>query len=356
MLTGQPPFRGQSAFEVALQHVQSDPVPLRELRPDLPSELIQVIEKLMAKDPARRYPSSQELLADLARFGDSSSGVGLGSLGTALGQSGPISTHLVPVAMPVAQGRRFRLGRKTLLALSLIAALLLGSGLRLWRGTASTKLAPSTALSSAREAVRMNPVSREASLQAALKKEVNLRDPEEFRRQLDAAVQLGTLYLDQRRLDEADAFFKELREKPPGEFRIYTAWGRIGQAAVLAFQNKAEESNKLFLELEKFRPPMFDKGRPGGDWGRFMKRGPLEAGMEMSLMMFQPAVRRIVVEALNYNAANLPEPLPAELERLRKLPNPSGRPPGIGMPPGGIGPRGSGTGPRSQHGPAEKGV
>src|SRR5579864_4022948 len=36
MLAGQPPFRGQSPFEVAIQHVQKEPVPLSEIRPDLP--------------------------------------------------------------------------------------------------------------------------------------------------------------------------------------------------------------------------------------------------------------------------------------------------------------------------------
>src|SRR5207302_5935246 len=39
MLTGQPPFRGQTALELALQHVRTEAAPLKEVRPDLPEEL-----------------------------------------------------------------------------------------------------------------------------------------------------------------------------------------------------------------------------------------------------------------------------------------------------------------------------
>src|SRR5207245_2513385 len=51
LLAGQPPFRGQSAFEVALQHVQQGPVPLGQIRPDLPAELCALVHKMMAKRP-----------------------------------------------------------------------------------------------------------------------------------------------------------------------------------------------------------------------------------------------------------------------------------------------------------------
>src|SRR5262249_11916195 len=36
MLAGQPPFRGKTAFELALQHVKTEPEPLVQIRPDLP--------------------------------------------------------------------------------------------------------------------------------------------------------------------------------------------------------------------------------------------------------------------------------------------------------------------------------
>ena len=47
MLSGEPPYRGKSAFEVALQHVKGEPTPLGIIRPDLPAELCAVVHKMM---------------------------------------------------------------------------------------------------------------------------------------------------------------------------------------------------------------------------------------------------------------------------------------------------------------------
>src|SRR5580700_3361063 len=55
MLVGEPPFKGQTPFEVALQHVQNAPQPLLEIRSDLPPELCAVVHKMMAKKPEDRY-------------------------------------------------------------------------------------------------------------------------------------------------------------------------------------------------------------------------------------------------------------------------------------------------------------
>src|SRR5204863_3679846 len=49
MLAGQPPFRGKTAFEVAVQHVQGTAQPLAEIRPDLPPEVCALVHKMMAK-------------------------------------------------------------------------------------------------------------------------------------------------------------------------------------------------------------------------------------------------------------------------------------------------------------------
>src|SRR5436305_5941416 len=70
MLAGRPPFFGQSAFELAVHHVQTDPAPLSEIRPDLPANLCAVVHKMMAKKANNRYPSGAELLKDLAQLRD----------------------------------------------------------------------------------------------------------------------------------------------------------------------------------------------------------------------------------------------------------------------------------------------
>ena len=68
MLTGRPPFAGDSPVAVAYKHVQETPIPPREIDPALPSSLEAVTLKALAKNPANRYPSADDLAADLRRF------------------------------------------------------------------------------------------------------------------------------------------------------------------------------------------------------------------------------------------------------------------------------------------------
>ncbi|RPI83191.1 MAG: hypothetical protein EHM42_08660, partial [Planctomycetaceae bacterium] len=68
MLTGSPPFRGKTAYLVAMQHAKEKPKPLNTLREDLPPVLCRMVHKMMAKDPEKRYQSATELLRDLKRL------------------------------------------------------------------------------------------------------------------------------------------------------------------------------------------------------------------------------------------------------------------------------------------------
>ena len=68
MLTGSPPFNGETAMQVALKHVRDEPVPVQKLRPDLPPALCRIVEKLMAKDVEQRYQSATSVLKDLKRL------------------------------------------------------------------------------------------------------------------------------------------------------------------------------------------------------------------------------------------------------------------------------------------------
>lgn len=61
LLTGRPPFAGRSALSKLQAHASEAPVPLGERRPDVPPELAAVIDRLMAKDPADRFPSAVAL-------------------------------------------------------------------------------------------------------------------------------------------------------------------------------------------------------------------------------------------------------------------------------------------------------
>ncbi len=73
MLTGRPPFKGDSTLQT-LDHVRfKQPEPPRRVRPEVPRGLEAVCLKCLAKNPADRYPTAAALAADLARvrFGES---------------------------------------------------------------------------------------------------------------------------------------------------------------------------------------------------------------------------------------------------------------------------------------------
>lgn len=54
MLTGRPPFTGDGEYAILEQHVNTRPVPVEKLRPNVPLELADLVAELLAKDPAKR--------------------------------------------------------------------------------------------------------------------------------------------------------------------------------------------------------------------------------------------------------------------------------------------------------------
>ncbi len=65
MVAGRRPFRGEHESAVLYALLNEQPKPLRELRPDVPPELEHIVEGLLAKDPADRYPTIDGPLDDL---------------------------------------------------------------------------------------------------------------------------------------------------------------------------------------------------------------------------------------------------------------------------------------------------
>src|SRR5262245_11552862 len=61
MLTGELPFRGETALDTLLKHVQDRP----PLEGRVPNEMIPILRKALAKDPRERYASARGLVADL---------------------------------------------------------------------------------------------------------------------------------------------------------------------------------------------------------------------------------------------------------------------------------------------------
>ncbi|MEY3173165.1 MAG: hypothetical protein RLZZ436_1079 [Planctomycetota bacterium] len=68
LLTGQRAWPGKSAMEVLRAVAGSDPVPPRAVQPEIPRELEDIVLRLTARQPSRRYQDAEELIADLRHW------------------------------------------------------------------------------------------------------------------------------------------------------------------------------------------------------------------------------------------------------------------------------------------------
>jgi serine/threonine-protein kinase len=101
MLTAQPPFPGASLMKKLLRHQEAAPPSIRELRPDMPEELDQIIQKMLAKQPADRFQIPLLVVAPLRRF--CTGGVGRLASGACIfkpGSSGALRRPGSTVNMP----------------------------------------------------------------------------------------------------------------------------------------------------------------------------------------------------------------------------------------------------------------
>jgi serine/threonine protein kinase len=86
MLTGKLPFIGRSQQDVMIARLKGDPLPLREVRPELsfPPRVNEVLAKALARDPAQRYATAPEMAEALESAASGKGGSGV--LGRLLGR------------------------------------------------------------------------------------------------------------------------------------------------------------------------------------------------------------------------------------------------------------------------------
>ncbi len=310
MLAGQPPFSGNNPYDLAIKHVTTEAAPLQGVRPDLPAELCAVVHRMMAKDPAARYQTGRELLRDLQRLreaigsGQVTQAVALDSLPPGLLTQPPAGPQPRPVstmdAVPVRPPRRFVVW---LLPLSLVLAAAAGGAVAWVLRLAEAAPTPQAPLPGDLGALE-TPESLE-------RREQRLRSAAEPPGGPKELVKLALFYLDQWRLDDADAVFARA-EQSAGQGR---AVGRLGQAVVLALRNKPSDSNRLFRDVIS--------GPDRAELWEFL--GP------------NPELRKWVALAVDYNLTNAPQATALmlskeQLEALRpekptRLLRPPGAPP-----------------------------
>ena len=68
MITGRPPYDGESPVAVAIQHINGGAAMPSTINPNIPGGLEQIIMKCMAHDPAARYDSATAMLYDMEEF------------------------------------------------------------------------------------------------------------------------------------------------------------------------------------------------------------------------------------------------------------------------------------------------
>jgi serine/threonine protein kinase len=366
LLAGEPPFRGASAFEVTLKHVQEQPRPLSELRPDLPADLCGMVHKMMAKDPDDRHQSAREIIRDLVKVRD-----GLQVVTTQLATSRPAapvngtkptlttavelsdsdsgsesalgsdpeinpdpdsdskeelpakprtrSQAKAPVSRPASRVHWLVLAMACLLATAGGVCIYLTVQLASESRANANGSLPQPQTTQAQGLPDVHPpekitTTRERELLVVLSaKGIDADDT------VKASIELGLLYVKDHRLADATDRFERLKGKStdwwrsdPVASRNAYLTSRLGLAVVLAHDNRAEASNKQFLEVISEPPPKFGPGGPKQD---------RSSAISWTLLRY-PDLSHAVSDALNRNAANLGKTKlePAALEQLRSPP------------------------------------
>jgi serine/threonine protein kinase len=325
MLSGQPPFRGSSAFDVAVKHIQNEPPLLSSFRPDLPPELCALVHKMMAKKPDDRYQTAKEILRDLVRLRGTTSSITatrpMISLNPDAGvDSIPTVTEAVTSEFEGFRNRfqAPRIPRPILIAAMVVVFLgMIVGGITLRFITnrivagSPEKIAPTI------PEPPVNPVisSDERFALEAAKKFADPRNSEEVRQGLYFQIDLTLYYFKHHRLDDAEKFLTGLRDRtyrpmPGFSEHPYIGFAKLGLGLVWAFRDEHKKSIDILTDV-------IPRGQPLGGGLRL-------TGFPQSFVIDHFELRRVLAEALNRNAKNMhvekfPEANSA-LEPLRKPP------------------------------------
>ena len=101
MVTGRPPFDADTPVATALQQVNDEPVPPRQVRASIPPALEAVILRAMRKNPAERYDSATEMRDDLRRVANGEAPAG----GVYASAASPDHTSVLPPVERAASAR-----------------------------------------------------------------------------------------------------------------------------------------------------------------------------------------------------------------------------------------------------------
>ncbi|MAG93838.1 MAG: hypothetical protein CMJ48_08835 [Planctomycetaceae bacterium] len=270
LLAGRPPFRGETALAIAVQHLNSDAIPLFEQRSDLPPLLGEIVAKMMAKDPKDRYANAEAVLADVKRLEEGWADSFAGGNWDELSWSG--------------RGRSLSIWRnRRLQGLALMC--LSASVVSAWAGASMRPENPlDTQVKS--EVQRAETAFDQLWLALKLQTEEGYRavvvNFEGSQEAYQASYELALLQLFAERYDQAYESF-DRASSPQVEHAPLRAQGIAGRAVIASRQGRYRDSqNTIHIELEGF-----------------LKKNPL------ARERLDPRMRELIAEASEFNSEHL---------------------------------------------------
>ena len=270
MLAGRPPFEGDTALSIAVQHLKKEPQRLEDARKDLPSALCRIVHNLLAKSLESRYQSARDLLQELRNLeGEEFESYWPDDLEhwdtpelLAVTNARVEATQQLDVLMKGSADRlRTRSLRRQLLIGLVVSAFLVGI---LWGWYQKPAFLLQVDSLSSTQVVKKETVKEQfwfASLmsnQEPLKEEAlrsvgkyfspeESKNNERYARLADQ--KLADLYLERERLAEADKLYKALADLPESEQQL-RVFGLVGQANI---HQRRQEGPQAADKLTKVR-------------------------------------------------------------------------------------------------------
>lgn len=266
MLTGAPPFSGETALGVAVQHLKKQPEPLESLRADLPPALCRIVHQMLAKDAARRMTSARDLLRELRRvqiehFGDDwpADLPAWDSIAAEIPADPRIAvSHQLDELMRTTAAARSRRRGRAWLAGGLAGAFAVG-GVCAWYVAM-----PRSLLADAKPEISRQPtilrqwyLASQLNTNEAWQSVIDYR-PEKNDIKLRAQQQLALLYLRENDLDAAMKIFNELTNLGDDQAEL-RAFGLAGKCGVLSIRGDCDGSNTVYSQLLRIRDKLRSK-------------------------------------------------------------------------------------------------
>ncbi len=247
MLAGKPPFIGENALAIAVQHLNDTPKPLKSWRPDLPAPLCDLIHKMMSKKREDRYPDTQTLLAEIKALQKQFAGKDGGNNSLASMSSLSSSQRLAKV---FDRPLRRQIGRMTLAAV-LVSLAAAGIGWAMRTPDPFAKEAPNDPVvkTEASIAAQYFAAMRSGDDEAAWKAVVDYPTEPNGRPEMDrqsAELRLAIIYLKQGRRDKAKAIFESFKRE--GAANPWKKDHGLAGEAIIASLEGAHGASKLNID------------------------------------------------------------------------------------------------------------